>query len=57
LRRDEHNKSKGNNRFTQMPKNQLTRNIDVEYSAELADQDDKKAQKRAFAAESRVKKK
>jgi len=53
--KDEHNKPKGRNRFAQTPKNQITKNIDIEFSEELADTDDKEAQARARAADRRVK--
>jgi len=53
--RDEHNKPKGRNRFAQTPKNQITENIDVEFSHELADEDDQEALRRARAADQRVK--
>ena len=53
--RDEHNKPKGRNRFAQTPKNQITENIDVEFSHELADEDDQEALRRARAAAQRVK--
>ncbi|MCM3740534.1 YfhD family protein [Oceanobacillus luteolus] len=54
--RDEHNKNK-NSRFAQTPKQQLRESdgIDVEYSVELADTDDREAQARSKAAERRVK--
>lgn len=53
--RDEHNKPKGRNRFAQTPKNQITENIDVEFSYELADEDDQEALRRARAVDQRVK--
>lgn len=54
--RDELNASKGKKRLAQTPKNQLTDNKYVEFSEELADQDDKEAQARAKAADRRAKK-
>ncbi len=55
LGRDEHNKPQGRNRFAQTPKNQITENIDIEFSHELADDDDKEAIARAREADQRVK--
>jgi len=53
--RDEHTKSRGKNTFAQTPKNQLKAGTDVEFSQAFADEDDKEAQRRARAAERRVK--
>ncbi len=53
--RDEHNKSQGRNRFAQTPKNQIMENVDIEFSHELADEEDKEAIARARAADQRVK--
>ncbi|WP_010098277.1 YfhD family protein [Ornithinibacillus scapharcae] len=55
--RGDHNRAGGKNFLAQTPKNQLSDGIDVEYSEELADHDDKEAQARSAAADSRVKKK
>lgn len=54
--RDEHNKRK-NNYLAQTPKNQKTDGIDVEFSDELADADDREAQARSRAADKRAHKK
>ncbi|MCT1903025.1 YfhD family protein [Oceanobacillus sojae] len=51
--RDEHKKRK-NNYLSQTPKNQKTDGIDVEFSDELADADDKEAQARSRAADKRA---
>ncbi|MFD1038215.1 YfhD family protein [Virgibacillus byunsanensis] len=53
--RDEHNNSNGRNRLAQTPKNQIKDGIDVEFSEEFADHDDKEAQARSRAADRRVK--
>ena len=53
LGRDEHKKRK-NNYLSQTPKNQKTDGIDVEFSDELADADDKEAQARSRAADKRA---
>lgn len=55
--RDEHNKSHGKNFLAQTPKNEKTDGIDVEFSEEFADQDDKDAQRRGLAADRRARKK
>ncbi|GEN31549.1 hypothetical protein HNQ35_001959 [Cerasibacillus quisquiliarum] len=54
--KDEHKKPK-NNFLAQTPKSQKTDGIDVEFSEELADHDDKQAQARSRAADLRRKKK
>lgn len=56
--RDEHRKMK-NSRLAQTPKTQIKDNdgIDVEFSEEFADEDDRRAQARSRAADQRVKKK
>ncbi|HEY4599918.1 MAG TPA: YfhD family protein [Cerasibacillus sp.] len=54
--KDEHKKSK-NNFLAQTPKNQKSDGIDVEFSEDLADHDDKQAQARSRAANLRRKKK
>ncbi|WP_074435709.1 YfhD family protein [Oceanobacillus jeddahense] len=48
--RDEHKKRK-NNFLSQTPKNQISDGIDVEFSDELADAEDKKAQARSRASD------
>lgn len=53
--RDEHSKSRGKRFLAQTPKNQISDGIDVEFSEELADEDDKEAQERRRKAENRVK--
>lgn len=55
--RDEHNTSKGLNRLDQTPKNQITDDKYVEFSDELANQDNKEARARAEAPERRVERK
>lgn len=55
--RDEHNTSKGLNRLAQTPKNQITDDKYVEFSDELANQDNKEARARAEAPERRVERK
>lgn len=52
--RDEHHKNKGRQKrkLPQTPNNQ--KNIDVEFSEELADREDKIAQERAKAADRRA---
>ncbi|WP_226580314.1 YfhD family protein [Halobacillus litoralis] len=57
--RDEHRKGKGKQKrkLPQTPKNQKQANIDVEFSEELADRDDKIAEERAKAADRRAHKK
>jgi len=54
--RDEH-KKKNNKHMAQTPKQQLTDGIDVEFSEELADENDKKALARRQAADRRAKNK
>lgn len=53
--KDEHKKSK-NNYLAQTPKSEKTDGIDVDFSEELADHDDKEAQMRSRAADRRRKK-
>ena len=53
--KDEHNSSKGKNRLAQTPKNQITDNKYVEFSEDLANHSDKEAQRRAEAANRRMK--
>lgn len=55
--RDEHKKSRGKRFMAQTPKNQLSDGVDVEFSAELADEDDKEALERSRQADRRAKKK
>lgn len=52
--RDDHN-SNSKNVLALTPKNQLSDGIDIEFSEELADADDREAQARSQAAEKRVK--
>ncbi|RKQ33226.1 YfhD family protein [Oceanobacillus halophilus] len=54
--RDDH-KKKRNNVLAQTPKNQLSDGIDIEFSEELADAEDKEAQARSKAADKRAKSK
>ncbi|WP_084157424.1 YfhD family protein [Oceanobacillus manasiensis] len=55
--RDEHRNSK-NNFLAQTPKNlKDSDGVDIEFSKELADQDDLEAQERSKAADRRAKKK
>jgi hypothetical protein len=49
-------RDKNKAKLPQVPKNMKSDGIDVEYSAELADQDDLEAQARAAAADARQKK-
>ncbi|WP_339184500.1 YfhD family protein [Oceanobacillus sp. FSL W7-1293] len=51
--RDEHKKRK-NNFLSQTPKNQISDGIDVEFSDEFADAEDRKAQARSCAADKRA---
>ncbi|WP_084268690.1 YfhD family protein [Oceanobacillus damuensis] len=51
--RDDHNKRK-NNFLAQTPKNQKSDGIDVEFSEEFADAEDKEAQARSRAADKRA---
>ncbi|MGM8211335.1 YfhD family protein [Virgibacillus sp. W0430] len=53
--RDEHKKARGKRALAQTPKNELTDGMDIEFSEELADLDDKVAQKRSRKAEERSK--
>ncbi|GIO27224.1 YfhD family protein [Ornithinibacillus bavariensis] len=53
--RGDHNRATGKNFLAQTPKNQLSDGIDVEYSEELADHDDKVAQSRSREADRRAK--
>jgi YfhD-like protein len=55
--RGDHNRATGKNFLAQTPKNQLSDGIDVEYSEELADHDDKVAEERSKAADRRAKRK
>ncbi len=41
--KDEHKKSKGKNRYPQVPKKQLTHSSDVEFAPELSHQNNKEA--------------
>lgn len=52
--RDDHN-SKNNKALGQTPKNQISDGIDIEFSEELADADDKLAKARSHAASLRAK--
>lgn len=54
--RDEHRKKK-NSLLAQTPKQQISDGIDIEFSDELADGEDREAQARSEAARQRVKKK
>jgi len=51
--RDDH-KNRKNNYLAQTPKNLKSDGIDVEFSEELADADDKEAQARSRAADKRA---
>ncbi|MDO6451611.1 YfhD family protein [Oceanobacillus profundus] len=51
--RDEHKKRK-NNFLSQTPKNQKTDGIDVEFSNEFADAEDREAQARSRVADKRA---
>ena len=53
LGRDEHKKSRGKRFLAQTPKNQISDGIDIEFSNELADQDDIVALARIQKAEQR----
>ncbi|WP_405099036.1 YfhD family protein [Oceanobacillus sp. FSL H7-0719] len=53
--RDEHRKKK-NSFLAQTPKQQIRDGMDIEFSQELADQDDIEAQSRSKAASKRMKK-
>lgn len=55
--RDEHKKSRGKRFMAQTSKNQLSDGLDIEFSEELADTDDKKALERSRQADRRAKKK
>ncbi|SER04240.1 YfhD-like protein [Gracilibacillus ureilyticus] len=53
--RDEHRNKKNKNRLPQTPKNQKSDGIDVEFSEELADAEDREAQIRGKLADERQK--
>lgn len=53
--RDEHKKSRGKRFLAQTPKQQISDGIDVEFSEELADEEDKQAQARRERADRRIK--
>lgn len=55
--RDEHTTKRGKRHLAQTPKNQIsdTDGLDIEFSEELADHDDREAQARSKAADRRVK--
>ncbi|WLV24033.1 YfhD family protein [Aciduricibacillus chroicocephali] len=55
--RDEHATKRGNRHLAQTPKNQVKESdgMDIEFSEELADTEDREAQERSKAAEARVK--
>ncbi|MHC0039106.1 YfhD family protein [Pseudoneobacillus sp. C159] len=53
--RGQRSRDKNKQTLPQVPKNMKSDGIDVEYSAELADQEDLEAQARANAANQRVK--
>lgn len=53
--RDEHKKSRGKQFLAQTPKQQISDGVDVEFSEEVADHDDKKAQARRKRADQRNK--
>lgn len=55
--RDEHKKARGKRFFAQTPKNQLSDGVDIEFSEELADEEDIQAIKRSKQADQRTKKK
>lgn len=55
--RDEHRKARGKRFLAQTPKNQLSDGVDIEFSAELADEEDIQAIKRSREAGQRAKKK
>ncbi|HLR52327.1 MAG TPA: YfhD family protein [Candidatus Avamphibacillus sp.] len=53
--RDDNKKARGKRHLAQTPKNQISDGIDVEFSEEIADADDKKAQQRMRQADQRAK--
>lgn len=55
--RDEHATKRGKRHLAQTPKNQLKESdgMDIEFSEELADSEDKEARERSKAADARVK--
>ncbi|WP_217587258.1 YfhD family protein [Lentibacillus saliphilus] len=53
--RDEHKHAKGKNVLAQTPRQMLSNGIDVEFSAEFADEADEKAKARRDAADQRNK--
>lgn len=53
--RDEHRKARGKRFLAQTPKNQISDGVDIEFSEELADADDKEAIARMRAADERNK--
>jgi len=53
--RDEHRKKK-NSFLAQTPKQQIGDGLDIEFSEELADKEDMKAQERSSSASKRMKK-
>jgi len=55
--RDEHRTKRGKRHLAQTPKNQISDGLDIEFSEELADADDKEALERSEAADRRAKKK
>lgn len=56
LGKDEHKKSRGKRFMAQTPKSQLSDGYDIEFSEELADDEDKEALKRSRQANQRAKK-
>ncbi|WP_284140785.1 MULTISPECIES: YfhD family protein [unclassified Virgibacillus] len=52
--RDEHRTSRGKRTLAQTPKSQLSDGVDIEFSEELADDDDKAAQIRSRQADNRA---
>ena len=53
--RDEHKKSRGKRFLAQTPKQQISDGVDIEFSEELADHEDKQAQARRQKADQRNK--
>lgn len=53
--RDEHRKARGKRFLAQTPKNQIADGVDVEFSEELADTEDKEAMARMREADERNK--
>ncbi|PWU68943.1 MULTISPECIES: YfhD family protein [Gracilibacillus] len=53
--KDEHKLNSNRNKLAQTPKNQIGDGLDIEFSEEVADIEDKQAQARSRAADKRVK--